>query len=246
VRLEATDTRGRTTAGRSGTAGGRSRGATPGKKGLTNQRVGSSVETIGSDHWGRLVRADFGRLLRHNHSRISGPGWRLAARARCSRRIALAAVVLLVSGGGQLDTALAAPRAAPDPHPAAKGSTGTPAPDPYATTISPPAQPPAAVTPVRAPEPRLDTTTTPSTGAERTVPRATGTREKADGATKPATRSTKPTPVTVKRAVPTPPIAAAADGGRLLVGGLALAALALASGSLLLFTTRAGGLEPRS
>jgi hypothetical protein len=41
-------------------------------------------------------------------------------------------------------------------------------------------------------------------------------------------------------------VAASSSGGRLLLGGLALAALALASGSLLLFTTRAGGLEPRS
>ena len=102
---------------------------------------------------------------------------------------------------------------------------------------------------MRAPEPRLDTPTTsstPSTGAAKTTPRATTTPEKTGGATKPAIDATKPAPVTVKRAVTPVAIAAAADGGRLLVGGLALAALALASAGLLRFTIRASGLEPRS
>jgi hypothetical protein len=159
--------------------------------------------------------------------------------------------VLLVTGGGQLDTALAAPSAAPDPHPAAKGSAGTPAPDPYGdTTTTPRTEPPVTQAPVSTPV-VVDTPSSPERSAD-TI-RKTAPSENANVApTRAGPPGRRNGPATeqpaAERRLRTVPVvtAAAADGGRLLVGGLALAALALASGGLLLFVTRAGSLEPRS
>ena len=198
--------------------------------------------TAGSyDHGGRLVRADFGRLLRQSHRRLGVPGGRHAARARRPRLVL--ALVLLVWGGGHADTGLAAPSAKPDPHPAAAGSTRTPAPDPYGET-APPAStessPPTTVTEPATPV--VSSRDTSSAGRESQAPtaaRAPAPKPKKPLRAKPA----RPEPVRAGPAakVKTPPaaVAASTDGGRLFVGGLALGVLALASGE------PAGAHDPR-
>ena len=232
------------TAGRSGTAGGHPTGD---EVGLTVSPTGSSVGIDGgSDQWGRLVRAEFGTLLRHPVRRPETPDWRLAAGAR-PRRFALVALVLL-AGGGHIDAALAAPRATPDPHPAA-GSTGTPAPDSYREApTSTPSTP--AGRPATQPVTRPATSGSPSSG---TVTKTQAPTRAVSPKPKKQPTKAAPKPATTRTAAPArqqsvraAAVATSADGGRLLLGGLALAALALASGSLLLLMSRAGALETRS
>jgi hypothetical protein len=215
------------------------------------------VTDEGSVDWGRLVRAEFGRLLRRSHRRHEMPAQVTAARVRRPRLIALALVLVLVGGGGHAAAGLAAPAATPDPDPAAKGATGTPAPDPYPdssqSTTAPPAREPAT-TPSQVTQlsgvSATTTTTTPSTPEPARTEPATPARKvspqqrpQSNAKSKPSTRAAAPPK---RHRSPAVPVAAAAGGGRLFLGGLALGALALVSGSLLVLTTRAGGLEPRA
>ncbi len=163
---------------------------------------------------------------------------------------------LLLLAALRVDAGLAAPNVGPDPAPATKG---TPAPDPYpAQTPSQPASEPVTQTPVVV----TQTPASSSTGSATTTPDQTGTsvtrtraQETPTRASAPPPKKTKKTvrndPVSVPWAAPRPrrtqpvALASAADGRPLLFGGLGLAALALASGSLLFLVNRAGRLETR-
>jgi hypothetical protein len=218
---------------------------------LTVQCERSSVEAGSNDTRGRVVRANFGTLLRRSHRRLAVPEGRHTPRAG-RPRLALA-LVLLVWGGGHADTGLAAPSAKPDPHPAATGSTRTPAPDPYHATAPPPSTEPS---PATVTEPAAEVVSSPDTSsAERESQAPAATRapapERKTPEKPPRAKPARAEPVragpttTVRTSRASAAVAVSTDGGRLVAGGLALAVLALASGSLLLLATRAGGMEPR-
>lgn len=217
--------------------------------------------------WGRLVRAEVGQLLQLLRHRLVEP------RKPDVRSIRLAVAVVLLAPGMQLATAVAAP--GPDPHPSAtpKNSSAAPSPDPYpaepapsagsaSTAIAPAPAPTAAprsasstaepqsstspttlTAPSSRPTPASTTKTQPSSAGKR----KTGTtRQVRDGeATAAPSRTVRNQPTR-----PSTPIAAAltdrVGGGELLLGGLALLALVLSSGSLLLLVTRVRGWETRA
>jgi cytoskeletal protein RodZ len=199
--------------------------------------------------WGRLVRAKFGRSLRRADRRVGVSVWGSAARGGlCPLALAIA---LLAVAAVPVEAGVAAPGAAPDPPPAAKGS---PEPDPYRAEqpsqprTEPVTQQPApsssgGSTTVSTPAGTSSTPTVeqnPQVSAPRTQNQPKKEKEVAAGRTT-APQSTKQN---AKRS-PSVVAAAAVDGGSLLLGGLALAALALASGSLLFLVSRSSGLEAR-
>jgi hypothetical protein len=128
--------------------------------------------------------------------------------------------------------------ASPDPHPSAKKSQ-SPAPDTYPPPASTPSEPSVTET-VTQPVIQVETTTVTQTPA-RTAPNdRSGARTQKKQARQPertAAPAPKPRREPARLAVLTPP---SNDGGPLLLGGLAMALLALASGSMLLLLTRTG------
>ncbi len=153
-----------------------------------------------------------------------------------------ALVALLVLGSlfvaaSWVDAGMAA---SPDPDPSAKESKA-PAPDPYQRG-APPAQEPVTETVVT--QPVIQVQTTPSTGTNTRTPAqprtdsTSGARTQKKPAKEPEKTAapSKPRREPARLAVPTP----RDDGGPLLLGGLAMLLLALASGSLLLLIKRAG------
>ena len=168
------------------------------------------------------MRAEIGKLLRQSHRRLVVPEEWLAAQAR-HPRLALA-LVLLVWGGGQIDTGLAAPSATPDPHPAATGQTRTPAPDPYpdrvpSTVVRQPAErPTTSTTPASGPSSPVTTPSTPepSRAAQPTQPRRTEPQKKAVTDAKQATQSRQAKPSTAKRSKPSQAVGHAAAPNRVV------------------------------
>jgi hypothetical protein len=210
---------------------------------------------------GGLVRAEVGKLLRLRGRRLVGPG-RLRApairRALVVRRTVFVLLLLVALAGAQARGAVAQP--GPDPHPSATKSPQAPKPDPAPDT-APTRTAPARVTPDAA------APATPSSSSSSTQPRVTApestpvfrppTRTQSFASTaEQKTRATRPgrRPETVavagKQDRQRVPLVAAvtdpANGRKLLFGGLGLLALALASGSLLFFMSRAGALEART
>ena len=210
--------------------------------------------------WGRLVRAEGSELLRLRGTRVGEPGGESARRFRCAALVLLA---LLASPAVSM-----AAEPTPDPHPTAETPerTGTPSPDPYpsaggaATTQAP------EPAPTPAPSPSSSTPSTPApTTSQATQPSTAGTRssapstrrtavEKPDRAQKPLRRSEPvqpaattfpPIPDLLKRAVAAAVAAPAPtpdpNGSRMLLGGLGLLTLVLASGSLLVLLARSEG-----
>ena len=213
--------------------------------------------------WGRLVRAEVGQLLRLRGTRVGGPGGESAPRFRGAALVLLALLALPVG------SATAAPT--PDPHPTAKApaSTGAPAPDPYASGSAATTAP--APTPAPAPSTSSGSSTSaPSSPTVTREPSATTTQastpaaEPSAGTKKPARtngprRQVKPVEPVVAGPTPVPDVlgravaaaiaapAATSDGSRLLLGGLGLLTLVLASGSFLVFlATRGAGWETRT
>lgn len=204
---------------------------------------------IETTSWGRLVRGKSG-MRGQARGRWGMPAGRLAARVR---RLTLASCVLalVLVAAPWIEAGVAAPNAAPDPHPSAKTYAPAPAPDPYQA----PSQPESSVEtpPVTSASTGASTrTTTGSQTApqERAAPTraSTPTRtQKTRTQQKKKTDSPAKTVAAPRRTVSVKvAVATSADGGPLLLGGLGLVALALASGSLLFLVNRAGSLEARS
>ena len=186
--------------------------------------------------WGRLVRAEFGRFgLRRDR----GPGEPAGAPVvRAGPLVALLMLALLFVAASWVDAGMAA---APDPDPSSKKSA--PAPDPYqAPAPSEPESSPATETGTQ-PVTQVET---PSTGSATRTPAepetsSAGTRTQTKPEQKPEkAAATQQTAQTNQRNPARLAAAAATDGRPLLLGGLAMVVLALASGSLLFLVTRAG------
>jgi hypothetical protein len=152
---------------------------------------------------------------------------------------------MLFSAASWVDASTAA---SPDPHPSAEESNA-PAPDTYEPPASKPSTPSArepATETVTQPVTRsvIQVETTPSTGTVNRTPAkpATHTESRARTQKKPAKEPEKtaapsrPRREPARLAVATP----SDDGGPLLLGGIGMALLAIASGSLLLLVKRAG------
>jgi hypothetical protein len=186
------------------------------------------------------VRAEFGRLgLRRPGHRHEGPAAAAAVRPRTL--VACLVIGILFIAASWVDAGTAA---SPDPDPSAKESK-PPAPDSYQPPASQPSTP-------SAPKPVTETVTRPviqveTTPLPRTVHR-TPAKPATDTTSGPRTQK-KPAKAPVKVAAPSRPrreparLAVATpsdDGGPLLLGGIGMALLAIASGSLLLLVKRAG------
>ncbi len=200
------------------------------------------------------MRAKIGRLLRRADRRLGVPVWGCAARGGLIP-VALA-IALLSVAAMPVEAGVAATGAAPDPAPAAKGSAATPEPDPFRAGQRFSAQDRARDAAARAEQlereqrdgvdsrsDKLDSgdrAEADGVGAAHADAAEEGDEKVAAG----RTTATKTTKQNTKRS-PTVVAAAAVDGGPLLLGGLGLAALALASGSLLFLVSRSGGLEAR-
>ena len=208
--------------------------------------------------WGRLVRAEYGQILRLRSRPLVGPGGPNVPSLPGPRLVRRAVFLLLLMGvlvGAQARAAVAQP--APDPHPTSRESPKAPAPDP-APDPAPTRTAPSQVTPDAAAsstssssssvQPR---TTTPAPTSTPTFkpPRTTTTPKTRASTAEQKTRATRPgRPETVaaagKRNRQRVPLVAAvtdrANGRELLLGGLGLLALALASGSLLFLVSRTG------
>jgi cytoskeletal protein RodZ len=167
---------------------------------------------------------------------------------RAGPLVALLVLGLLFVAASWVDAGMAA---APDPHPSAKPSRPAPAPDPYQTPAPSEPESSQATQPVTETVTRVETT--PSTGtatgtttrapAQPTTDSASGarTQKKAEKAPEKASDKTVATQrprlnEPARLAVP-----AATDGRPLLLGGLAMIVLALASGSMLFLVTRSSG-----
>jgi hypothetical protein len=189
------------------------------------------------------VRAEFGRLgLRRPGHRHKGLAVASAVRPRTV--VAFLVLGMLVIAASWVDAGTAA---SPDPDPSAKESKA-PAPDTY--------EPPASQSSTPStPEPVTETVTPPVIQVESTPSTGTGTVNRTPA--KPATHTEsrartqkKPAKEPEKTAAPSTPrreparLAVATptsdDGGPLLLGGIGMALLAIASGSLLLLVKRAG------
>jgi hypothetical protein len=214
---------------------------------------------------GRLVRAEFGQILRLRSRRLVGPGGPNLPSIPAARLVRRTAFVLLLVGvlvGAQARAAVAQP--APDPHPSTTKSPKAPAPDP-APDAAPTRTAPTRTAPARvAPDPSSSTpsssveasapaqTPAPTTTSVFTPPRTTtpktprSTAEQKTRATRPG-RQPKTVAAAGKQDSQRIPLVAAvtdaANGRELLLGGLGLLALALASGSLLFLITRTGPQE---
>lgn len=205
------------------------------------------------ESWGRLVRAEFEQLLRLRTRRLVGLGGSSAPAIRpllVGRRIVFLLLLLTALAGTRAGAAVAQP--APDPHPSATKSPRAPSPDPApdraptrtapdpvtpdaAASVTPPTSSssfePRVTTPAPTPPPRVTTTSTAEQKKRATRP---GRQPEAVAAA--GTQNRERVPLV---AVVTDP----ANGRKLLLGGLGLLALALASGSLLFFVTRTGPQE---
>jgi hypothetical protein len=209
---------------------------------------------------GGLVRAEFGKLLRLRTRRLVGPGESNAASIR-PLRLAQRTVFLLLAvvalAGAQAGAAVAQP--APDPHPSATKSPQSPAPDP-APDAAPTRTAPSRVTPDAASSatpPTSSSTVQPQAPAPTptfTPPRTTTPKSQPSSAKqksramRPGRRSANVADAGKQDRQRVPLVAAVTDppyGRELLLGGLGLLALALASGSLLFFITRTGPQEAR-
>lgn len=208
---------------------------------------------------GGLVRAEFGKLLRLRTRRLVGPGESNAGSIRplrLAQRTVFLLLVVVALAGAQARAAVAQP--APDPHPSATKSPNSPAPDP-APDAAPTRTAPSRVTPDAASpstppsssssvEPRAPTPTftPPRTTTPKSQPSSAKQKSRA---MRPGRRSeTVGSAQNQDRQRVEPIVAAVTDtayGRELLLGGLGLLALALASGSLLFFITRAGPQEAR-
>jgi hypothetical protein len=169
--------------------------------------------------------------------------------------VALLVLGVLLVAASWVDAGTAATTASPDPHPSAKKSQA-PGPDAYqppaSTTPSSPSTAPTVTETVTQPVIQVETTPatstvdrTPSRPAKNDRPAARAQKKQAKAPERVAA-PTKPRRESAQLAVPA---AASDDGGPLLLGGIAMALLALASGSLLLLVTRATGVgrwEPKS
>jgi hypothetical protein len=194
--------------------------------------------------WGGLVRADFGRLgLRRPGRRHEGPAVASAVRPRTL--VAFLVLGMLFIAASWVDTGTAA---SPDPHPSAE-QPKAPAPDTYDPPASEPSTPsaPEQVTEtVTQPVIQVETTpsTRPSTGTvhRTTAKPATDTASGARTQKKPAKEPEKTVAPSRPRHEPARLVVGTPsdDGGPLLLGGIGMALLAIASGSLLLFLVRAG------
>ena len=223
--------------------------------------------------WG-LVRAEFGQPLRLRTRRLVGRGGSNAPSiptARLVQRTVFFLLLLVALTGAQARSALADPT--PDPHPSATKSPEAPTPDP-APDASPTRTAPSRATPdasSSAAPPSSSTSVEPRTTAQApapaptptptfTPPRTTTPKSRTSTA-KPKSRATRPGRGSEAVAAPqrgarnedrqrVEPIVAAvtdrANGRGLLLGGLGMLALALASGGLLFLVARAGGWETRT
>jgi hypothetical protein len=184
------------------------------------------------------VGAEYGRSgLRRPGRRPEG-----AAVASVVRPWTLAALLvlgLLFVAASWVDAGTAA---SPDPHPSAEESNA-PAPDPYGSAPSPASEP--ATEPVTEPVTPsvVQVETTPTTGDVTRTPAQPRT-DSTSGARTQKTPATEPEKTVVPNERRREPVRLAVsapdDGGPLLLGGLAMAVLALASGSLLFLVTRSG------
>jgi hypothetical protein len=212
------------------------------------------------ESWGRLVRAEFAQLLRLRTRRLVGPGGSSAASIRpllVGRRAVFVLLLLTALAGARAGAAVAQP--APDPHPSATKSPQAPSPDP-APDAAPTRTAPARVTPdAAAPvtpstssssfEPRV-TAPAPTPPPSVTPPRVTttSTAEQKKRAARPGRQPDAVAAAGTQNRERVPLVAAVTDpanGRKLLLGGLGLLALALASGSLLFFVTRTGPQEAK-
>lgn len=189
--------------------------------------------------WGRLVRGEHGMLgLRRPDG---GPGEPAGAPVvRVGPLVALLVLALLFVAASWVDAGMAA---APDPHPSAKKSA--PAPDPYQEPA--PSEPESSPVTRTVTQPVTQVETTPSTASATRTPAepetsSAGTRTQKKPEKKPEqAATTQRTAETTQRSTPARLAAAAGTDGRpLLLGGLAMVVLALASGSLLFLVTRSG------
>jgi hypothetical protein len=161
----------------------------------------------------------------------------------------MALLVALIVAAWWVDVGTAA---SPDPHPSAKKSQA-PAPDAYQPPASTPSTPSTPTS--SAPEPTVTQTviqveTTPSTAPVDRTPARPATNDRpaariqkkpAKQPEKPAVAAPRPRREPARALVPAPND----DGGPLLLGGIAMAMLAVASGSLLVFVARAGNTSVR-
>jgi hypothetical protein len=211
---------------------------------------------------GGLVRAEVGKLLRLRGRRLVGPGRLRAPAIRGAlvvRRTTFVLLVLVAVAGAQARGAVAQP--GPDPHPSATKSPQAPKPDPAPDT-APTRTAPSRVSPdTAAPatpssssssstQPQVTTQTSPPVFRPPTRTQSfTSTAEQKTRATRPGRRP-EPVAAAGKQDRQRVPLVAAvtdpANGRKLLLGGLGLLALALASGSMLFFMSRAGALEART
>lgn len=212
---------------------------------------------------GRLVRAEVAQLLRRIRTRQGGPGGGVVRRAR---GVAFLACALLAAQAG---AASAAPVQTPDPYPTATtqapARTPSPSPDPFPTAGGAASQPepePAPASPTSAP-PSSTVSTAPSTPVtrgtsassprERSVKSNTVEKNAAPPRARPldpVAAASPPVPDRIQRAVTAALAVAVApgddDGSGLLLGGLGLITLVLASSGFLVLLARAGALETRA
>lgn len=201
------------------------------------------------ESWGRLVRAEFEQPLRLRTLRLVGPGGPSAPAIRpllVVRRTVFLLLVLTALAGTRADAAVAQP--APDPHPSATKSPQAPSPDPAPdrapTRTAPAPVTPDAAAPVTPPtssssfEPRV---TAPAPTAPAPSVTTTSTAGQKKRGTRPGRQPEAVAAAGTQNRERVPLVAAVTDpanGRELLLGGLGLLALALASGSLLFFVTR--------
>lgn len=202
--------------------------------------------------FGGLLRAMAGELLRRRVSRPRGPVGECAVQISFPRRPVLAGVLLFGIVALSAPQAPAAQTPAPDPYPSRNAAPSVPAPDPY---LSPPKSK-RKPTPTPAPAPPPAPAAAPRSSASevadlpQTTPKAQKPKASANQSGKNTTERVA-SPRTTREEKPNIAVAAAAVAAARdatsarapLLGGLALLALVLASGSLLFLLTRTEGWE---
>jgi outer membrane biosynthesis protein TonB len=196
--------------------------------------------------------ASFGGLLRAKGRRVAAAVRHPPARAgrECAALISIARLLLsgvLLLGFVALSAAQAraAQTPTPDPYPSRSAVPSVPAPDPYPS--------PATRTPAPAPAPAPRSSASEVADQRQTKTKTTPKPKKPSSSANQSGRNTTKrvaAPRTVREEKPKVAVVAAvaavrdATGGRaLLLGGLALLALVLASGSMLFLVTRSEGWE---